>query len=234
MEPFANRVKISTLVNPTPVVAAIVPALNEEQTIGSVVETLVASPRVDEVIVVSDGSTDGTAEVARSAGARVVELPKRGGKGAAMLHGVAQTDAPILLFADADLKGFTTDHVERLLAPVISGGRIMNVGLRDRGPFIGRFARFLPLIGGERAMKRSIIEQIPPEYLSGFMVESALNYYCRSRGLSYGSVPLAGLSIRRKYEKVGWAEGLRQYWKMSKQVATAMIRVRVAKLRGKF
>jgi len=91
--------------------AAIIPAYNEETTIVQVIEPLLASSYVGEVVVVSDGSTDATAERARQAGARVVELDARQGKGAAMLRGVGETEAPIVCFFDADLIGLTTDHV---------------------------------------------------------------------------------------------------------------------------
>jgi len=102
-----------------PPTAAIIPAYNEEETIRDVVAAVVASPLVDQVIVISDGSTDRTAEIARGAGAHLVhELPRRGGKGAAMLHGITHTDAPIIAFFDADLKGLNPDHVERLMLPV--------------------------------------------------------------------------------------------------------------------
>lgn len=215
-------------------VAAIVPAFNEEMTIANVVAVLKSSPLVNEVIVVSDGSLDRTAEAAREAGAIVYDLKTNGGKGNAMLHGLAHTDAPIVLFCDADLKGLTIDHVDRLLEPIFANARAMNVGLRDRGFLINRLARYLPLISGERAMLRSVVEHVPPQFLSGYMVESALNYSCRSRNLSYGSVALPGLSIRRKFEKVGWREGIRQYKKMTKQVIIAMIQVRVAHLFKKF
>lgn len=215
-------------------VAAIVPAYNEEKTIADVVTTLRQSPLVQEVIVVSDGSTDATETLAAAAGARVIALSQKGGKGAAMLRGLTHTDAQTILFADADLIGFTPAHVEQLLLPVLSGARTMNVGLRDRGSLMTAIGRSLPLIGGERAMRRTVIEQIPPHFLQGYMVESALNYFCRSRQLSYGSVILHGLTIRRKYEKVGWKEGLKQYGKMWRQVASAMVRVRFARLVGKF
>ncbi len=215
-------------------IAAIVPAYNEAQTIADVVATLRQSVLVQEVIVVSDGSTDDTEALAASAGARVIRLSKKGGKGAAMLHGLTQTDAQIILFTDADLIGFTTEHVERLLLPILNGARVMNVGLRDRGRLITALGRFLPLIGGERAIRRSVIEQIPPHFLQGFMIESALNYFCRSRRLAYGSVALPGLTIRRKYQKVGWKEGFKQYARMSGQIVTAMVRVRIAHLTGTF
>jgi len=215
-------------------VAAIIPAFNEEPTIGDVVEVLRSSPDVREVIVVCDGSTDKTAEVARAAGATVYDLPKNQGKGAAMLHGLAHTDASVIAFFDADLRGLTIDHVARLVLPVINGSRVMNVGLRDRGAVLSRLTSFLPLIGGERVMVRQVVEGVPPEYLQGFMAESALNYYCRSRDLPYGSVHLSGLSIRRKYEKVGWRLGMVQYAKMAGEIVGAMLAVRIGRILKRF
>lgn len=217
-----------------PRATAIIPAYNEEPTVGSVVEAIRSSPLIDEVIVVCDGSEDRTAEVAAAAGARVLALPKKGGKGEAMLRGVAHTDAPVILFADADLVGFTPDHVERILLPVLSGARAMNVGLRDRGPIGNWLMPRLPLVGGERALVRQVIEGVPPEHVRGFMVEAALNYYCRSRKLPYGSVALPALTIRRKIDKVGWKRGIQQYARMWFQVALAMIAVRIARLFKRF
>jgi glycosyltransferase involved in cell wall biosynthesis len=182
---------------------------------------------------VSDGSTDHTADAAREAGAQVIERPTNGGKGAAVLSGLAATDAPVIALFDADLIGLTPDHVDRLLEPVLSGSRVMNCGLRDRGWMTGLTAH-LPLVSGERAMQRSVLERVPPRFLQGFTLEVALNYYCRSNGLAYGSVRMPGLTIRRKYQKVGWKKGLVQYAKMTTQVAGAMIRVRIADAAGTF
>jgi glycosyltransferase involved in cell wall biosynthesis len=214
--------------------AAIIPAYNEASTIGAVVATLLHSKLLDEVMVVSDGSEDSTGMIAEEAGARVIQLPRNSGKGAAMLHGLTHTDANVIVFFDADLRGLTVDHIERLVLPVINGARSMNVGIRDRGSFLSKVTTKLPLISGERAMSRQVIEGIPPKYLQGFMIESALNYYCRSRGLTYGSVFLPGLSIRRKYEKVGIPRAVVQYMRMSLEVVKAMIVVRFARLFNRF
>ncbi|MBP9748910.1 glycosyltransferase [Patescibacteria group bacterium] len=125
----------------TATVAAIVPAWNEEKTVGTVVRTLALSGVFNEIVVVSDGSTDGTAEEARRAGATaVIVLPERTGKGNVLQVGVAQTSAPILFFADADLRGFSIAHITALLEPVQKGETMMTVGLRDRGgvPVVAR------------------------------------------------------------------------------------------------
>jgi glycosyltransferase involved in cell wall biosynthesis len=218
-----------------PKTAAIIPAYNEASTVGDVVRVVASSSLVDEVLVISDGSTDDTAAQARAAGAHLVhELPRRGGKGSAMLHGVTHTDAPMVVFFDADLKGLTSDHVERLLLPVLSGARSMNIGLRDRGPWLTRLSRHLPLISGERALKREVFERIPPEFLQGFMVEAAMNYACRSRGLRYGAVVMPGLTIRHKYEKVGVKKACGEYLWMFAEVCKAMFVVRIAHLFKQF
>lgn len=215
-------------------IAAIVPAYNEEQTIVRVVTPLLQSSQVDEVLVISDGSTDRTAEFARQAGASVYEISNRRGKGEAMLYAFTHTDADVLAFFDADLRGLTCVHVAELLQPVLNGSRLMNVGLRDQGRFFTKLSWFLPLLSGQRALLRSVIQELPPCYIKGFMIEASLNYLCRSRGFSYGAVLLKGLSIRRKYEKIGWPRAVLQYMKMFYQVAQAMVIVRIAHLRGKF
>jgi glycosyltransferase involved in cell wall biosynthesis len=217
-----------------PRVAAIIPAYNEASTVAGVVSAAKASPLVDEVIVVSDGSTDATSALALAAGATVVETPGKSGKGGAMRSGLARTDAPVIVFLDADLRGLTPEHVERIVSPVLDGKLEMAVGLRDRGPILNRLVPHLPLIGGERAMRRRVIDGVDPAFLQGFMVESALNYQCRTNGWAYGGVPLPALTIRRKYEKVGWTRGVVEYAAMAGTVAKAMLSVRLARAMGRF
>lgn len=215
-------------------IAAIIPAFNEEKTVAQVIRPLLASPYISEVIVICDGSTDRTAEVAKAAGATVHELPVNRGKGGAMLHALTHTDAPIIAFFDADLRGFSIEHIEQLVLPVINGSRIMNIGLRDRGKIFTILEKHLPLISGERVLHRRVLENIGPKFLKGFMIESSLNYFCRTRGYAYGTVVLRGLSIRRKYEKVGYCRGVIEYILMSHQILKALISVRFAHFFGKF
>jgi glycosyltransferase involved in cell wall biosynthesis len=213
---------------PKPTIAAIVPAFNEERTIGDVVRALKACALITEVVVVSDGSTDGTADTARAAGADVVrQLPVRKGKGGAMQHGVALTDAEVLFFCDADLLHFKPENAEAIIRPVIEGTLAMSVGLRDRGEFMIWLEGRLPFIGGERAMRRSVFESIPDIFLKGFKVEAALNFYCRANGLPYGGVPSRGVSMVKKMQKVGFWKGLAEYVVMGYAIVHSMIDVRL-------
>jgi len=216
-------------------VAAIVAAYNEEKTISDVVRTLVASKRFADIVVISDGSTDKTAALARSAGATTVrELSIKNGKGAALMHGVKLTNAPCLFFCDADLYGFETKHVNAVIDPVLEEKLTMCVGLRDRGSFLMWLTSHLPLIGGERTLRRTVFEGVPDTFLSGFMVEIALNYFCRSRGLAYGSKEMPGVHIRTKFQKVGFVRGLKEYCKMWIQIFCGMLIVRFARFKGEF
>ncbi len=211
-------------------VAAIVPAFNEEKTVATVVRALKATASITEVIVVSDGSTDHTVEEAEHAGAdRVIRLETNVGKGDALWRGVEATQARTLFFCDADFIGLAPQHVERLLAPVLEGKLMMCTGLRDRGSLLTPMIAHLPLLSGERALKREVIEAVPHRFLKGFRVEMALNYSCRVHSWPYGAIPTLGVRQVRKMQKIGFLRGLWAYVVMVWEIAEALVQVRLAK-----
>lgn len=210
--------------------AAIVPAYDEEKTVGDVVRVLKAAREIDEIVVVSDGSTDGTAAAAEAAGAdRVLRLAENVGKGGALLRGAAATAAETLFFCDADLVGLTPEFVDRLVAPVREGRCAMRTGLRDRGPLLAPLLRRLPVIAGERALRRRVLEGVPKRFLERFRVEIALDAYCRINRLPVESAPSRGVGQVRKMQKVGFLRGLAGYLAMIWQIAEAFVRTRLAR-----
>ncbi|MFH0822181.1 MAG: TIGR04283 family arsenosugar biosynthesis glycosyltransferase [Pseudomonadota bacterium] len=111
-------------------VAVIIPALNEEKSIGKVIAAI---PRwVDDVVVVDNGSTDGTAGVAAEHGARVVNEQRRG-YGSACLTGINHLKDPdVVVFMDGDF----SDHPEEadlLVDPIVAGSADMVIGSRVTG-----------------------------------------------------------------------------------------------------
>jgi glucosyl-3-phosphoglycerate synthase len=112
-------------------VSVVLPALDEERTVGSIVaairsDLLEQHGLVDEILVVDSGSTDRTARVARAAGARVVHadavLPDRGsvpGKGEALWKALYATHGDLVVFVDSDLLTFTPQYVVGLLGPLL-------------------------------------------------------------------------------------------------------------------
>ena len=100
-------------------ISVIIPVLNEAPTIGSVVEFARRSPLVSEVIVLDDGSIDGTPERARSAGARVVTSTMLG-KGGSMEDGVQMAANELLLYLDGDLTGLEPELITRMAEPLLA------------------------------------------------------------------------------------------------------------------
>ena len=117
-------------------ISVVLPARNEEATVGVLVRDLVdrwvdAVPLVDELLVVDSNSTDRTAEVARAAGAQVAAagdvLPCHGdrpGKGEALWKSLAATTGDLVVFMDSDLLGDVSHYVPGLVTPLLTDPRV--------------------------------------------------------------------------------------------------------------
>lgn len=112
-------------------VSVVIPVLNEEAAVGGVVREV---PRalVHEIIVVDNGSTDRSAEVAAAAGARVVREPRRGYGSACLAGARAAHDADVLVFLDGD-RNEDPRELPAVLAPVLAGDADLVIGSRVRG-----------------------------------------------------------------------------------------------------
>lgn len=205
--------------------AAIVPAYNEEKTIGNVVRVLLSSPHIGQVIVVSDGSQDNTAAIAANLGALVVNLPENVGKGGAMLAGIKQTDAKYIIFLDADLIGLGQNHVEKMVAPILQGRTDMTLGVFKKGRATTDLAqKVAPYLSGQRVVRAEYIRRIEDMDITRFGVELALTRYIEENDINYEVVELNDLSHVMKEEKLGLWRGLGARMKMYWEIIAYLLR----------
>lgn len=114
-------------------VSVVLPALDEEATVGDIVAVIRRElmtpqvPLVDELVVIDSGSTDRTSEVAAAAGARVVHrdailprLPAVPGKGEVLWRSLLVTSGDVVCFVDADLREFSADFVSGIVGPLLT------------------------------------------------------------------------------------------------------------------
>lgn len=205
-------------------ISAIIPAYNEEKTIADVILPLTKTKEINEIIVVSDGSMDNTAEIARNAGATVIESKINIGKGGAMVLGLEKAQGEIILFLDADLIGLTEEHVCQLLEPVLHGDAEMAVGIFDHGRLATDLAQLVaPFLSGQRAVRRSLIEKVDSIQMAGFGVELELTKYVAEHDVKFAEVVLKELSHVMKEEKFGLVKGfqarMKMYWEIAKSLS---------------
>ncbi len=186
--------------------AAILPAYNEAPTIERIIKVLQKVPELKEIIVVSDGSTDATTDVARRAGALVLELTNNKGKGAAMFAGAQFTSQEVLLFLDADLEGLLPKQVVSLIAPVLRNEADMTVGIFKQGRFLTDWAQVVaPYLSGQRAIKRDLFLKCGLVH-SRYDAEVRLAHFAQENSWRVLKVPLINVTHVTKEEKRGlWA-----------------------------
>lgn len=205
--------------------AVLVPAFNEAGTVGEVVRCALASG-VGPVIVVDDGSTDTTAEVAAAAGAEVMRLPRNVGKGGALLAAAGAVGAEVVVLLDADLVGLTPAQVKALAEPVFRGEADMTRGMFRGGRWRTTTAqRLTPQLNGQRALRRADLLAVPGLAGSRYGVEIAIGEHARRSGWRRLDVPLEGVSQVMKEEKRGVLAGITLRAGMYRDILRALLKL---------
>ncbi len=187
-------------------VSVCLPARNEAATVGAIVRSLRRElvdgvGLVDEVLVIDDGSADGTATAARAAGARVEstqdllpELEPGTGKGEALWKSVFAADGDVVVWCDADITNFDTRFVVGLLGPLLTrpdvgfvkgfydrpvdgtpgtGGRVTELVARPLVSLLfPRLGGIVQPLSGEYAGRRAVLEAVP--FVQGYGVDLGL------------------------------------------------------------
>jgi glycosyltransferase involved in cell wall biosynthesis len=144
---------VGRMSDPTVKVSVVIPTFNEAGTIGDVVEA-VRSLRTEgvtfEIVVVDDGSTDGTETLCRQSLAGKIDVferqPENRGKGAAIRRGLAAASGQIVLIQDADLE-YPPSEYPKLLAPLLANQADVVLGSRFAGSDPHRVVYFWHMVG---------------------------------------------------------------------------------------
>ena len=186
-------------------VLVLIPAFNEESTIGQTVQAVISLPAVDKVLVIDDGSRDDTAGRARQAGAEVVCQPANLGKGEALNRGLREFHEDILVLLDGDL-GESAVEAGKLVTPLLESRADMTIARfpkpRKKGGF--GFVKGLAAWGiqsmtgiraeaplsGQRALTRAVVESMG-YFASGYGVEVGLTIDTARKGFQILEVETA-------------------------------------------
>ena len=208
---------------------AIVPAHNEETTIGAVVETLLASGLFGKVIVVDDGSADDTAATVRNSGADVLSLQMNGGRANAIAIGASKSNAQAVAIFDADAENLTPEHVRLLVGAFQSGDYTQALATIDSDAGDGLdFLRALSPASahnsGQRVVRREVLDAVPLT-CDGYTADTAINFLAERDG-KVAKVHLPGLRFRPKNKKVGAVSGTVKNLKMAAELGAASVALR--------
>jgi glycosyltransferase involved in cell wall biosynthesis len=212
--------------------AVVMPCFNERHTIKVIVDRVLASPLVAELVIVDDGSVDGTREVLgdfTDPRVRVLEQPANRGKGAALRRGFEQVTSPYVIVQDADLEYDPRDF-DRMLEPLLDDKADVVYGSRFLGGGPHRVLYYWHSVGNRlltalsnmftnlnlsdmetcyKAFRREVIESIRiEEDRFGFEPEitakvAAGGWRVYEVGISYAGRTYA------EGKKIGWRDGVR-------------------------
>ena len=205
-------------------IVAIVSAYNEAERINPVLDTLINTKSLDEIVVIDDGSKDHTREIIKKYNnIKYFKNEKNMGKAYSMNRGVNLTKSDILFFCDADLKGLTPEIVEEIISPVANGEKDMFLGISNS--IMQKTIKWFSNNSGQRALKREIWENLPDFYKHRFRIEIGLNNFVKTTGNGYGRKILP-YSQSIKETKYGVSKGMILRWWMNFDVVTAQVRAK--------
>jgi len=214
----------------------ILPAYNEADRLGATIDAIIQLKLCDEIVVVDDGSTDSTAEVAAERNVRVIRRPSNHGKGAALNAGLMGARGEIIVFLDADL-GDSASNAGPIIDAVRNGEADLAVGafstpgggfgivLKLARAGVRMLSGFNPRapLSGQRALRRSVLEAVYP-FRTDFGVETAMLIDAVRAGFRVKEVPV-NLSHRPTGRTLrGFMHRARQGFDVSRAITAAFFK----------
>lgn len=204
-------------------IGALIPSFNEAKRISRVLRVLQSLNGLDEIVVVDDGSTDGTSKLVHKhfPQVKLVTLSRNQGKAGAVLSGALHTDCDFLLLMDADLQDLVEHEVEAGLREVRNNPETdMIIFVRMAEALWAQMVRGNDLFSGERIIRRQdLLDALRTGKVQGYQLEVSLNEYMIERKKLVRRMRLHTKSMLAA-EKVGVQAGMRKETEMIKSIVS--------------
>jgi glycosyltransferase involved in cell wall biosynthesis len=226
-----NSEKIYTISQPRTGAAehitAIIPAYNEKSLISGVLHVLSQVDILDEILVIDDGSRDGTRETVqqsatRDARIRLISHARNMGKGEAVFSGWESNHSDILLLLDADLINLKPGQVKALILPVLEGEVDMTLGLFRHGRLSTDLSHWAtPWLSGQRCLRSKLLNDISRSAARGYGLETAITVAASLHRWQTQRIWWEGVSHPPSEDHRGFFSGIANRTKMYAQIIKA-------------
>lgn len=222
-------------------ISVVIPAYNEtEKIVPTVNAARQALPGASEIIVVDDCSKDDTWQKAQGAGAKVLRMQRRMGKGAALMQGTVEAGGDIVVFLDADI-GETAGEIRKLIQPIANDEADMAVArfpdlspTKRTGFGVVKLTAYCgvrqlcgckmsAILSGQRAARRSTFLSLMP-FAPGFGVEIGLTIDALRKGLRIIEVECSMTHRVAGRNLVGFYHRSRQFYWIARAIAARCIK----------
>jgi len=204
-------------------ISVVIAAYNEASRIAGVIKVVQHHPLIDEVIVVNDGSSDGTSEVVKRFDVKLIENESNIGKTLSIKKGVESAKNDLIMLLDADLNGLDDDSVNKLAQPVLDGKVDWTLSLRSNVNFILKIMN-MDSITGERVVPKSMLAD--PSIWSGpnscYELETLMNKSLLKHHATFKTIYLPHVNHPTKINKKGWWNGVKVQTRMIGQILKVM------------
>jgi glycosyltransferase involved in cell wall biosynthesis len=208
---------------------AVIPAYNEAKRIGKVLEVLRAIKQIDDILVIDDGSKDGTAQQAKLAAEqdrriRIISHPRNLGKGQTFFTARSSTRSTFFIVLDADLIHLSEKHITDLIQPVLQGKAEMTTAVFRGGRLNTDMAHYLtPWLSGQRCFRSDLLNYTSPQAASGYGIETAITIAARQKGWRCLYIPWSGVTHPPSESHRGLIRGTFNRGKMYAQIIRALV-----------